>query len=300
MLNKQLFLKVFLFWLHLCLQLKLPLKRNVLLPKKRDLPLHKEEVSMLKNIVCFIGLSFSLAASASLISYNGYTLDTDTNIVTGGGVQWLQWDVTTNQSINTALAANGVFDGTNYGSGWELASNLQLASLFDAFSLFSTTNPNYTAHSSQSYNGSDTDDTAYAHLRQLFGDTDYHSGEPYGEVFDAYAAALALYGSNADGSGLYNLVSVIDDYTFHYTAPAPGYTAHYGDNAYLYQAQYSADYRSALTGIALVRAPKVTDAAVPEPPTLLVFSFGLLALALPRKKTSAFARRFIANLPRHG
>ena len=50
--------------------------------------------------------------NAALITHNGYMLNTNTNIVTGGGLEWLQWDVTLGMSISDALTnVAGTFDG---------------------------------------------------------------------------------------------------------------------------------------------------------------------------------------------
>ena len=40
---------------------------------------------MLKKTLALVGLSLSLTTNAATVTHNGYTLDTDTDIIIGGG-----------------------------------------------------------------------------------------------------------------------------------------------------------------------------------------------------------------------
>ena len=61
---------------------------------------------MLKKIlVASCLLVTSMASQATIISHFGYERDSASNIVRGGGLEWLMWDVTKGMSINEALAA---------------------------------------------------------------------------------------------------------------------------------------------------------------------------------------------------
>ena len=60
---------------------------------------------------------------AAPISFAGYSWDGSSNVVIGGGLQWLRWTETDGMSIDTAKATYG-------GDGWVLASNVQMAARF--------------------------------------------------------------------------------------------------------------------------------------------------------------------------
>ncbi|WP_339806835.1 hypothetical protein [uncultured Marinobacter sp.] len=66
-------------------------------------------------------------AYSGLITHNNYTLDTDTNIVTGGGLEWLQWDETLGLSIDDVTDPNSQYAQ----AGWSVVSDQQMAALFN-------------------------------------------------------------------------------------------------------------------------------------------------------------------------
>lgn len=80
---------------------------------------------MLKSTLIAVLLLIHQVSHAAPISYNGYTLNEDTNIVTedSTGMEWLQWDVTSALSSN--IAFNDI--AVNYqGGSWRLATNSEL------------------------------------------------------------------------------------------------------------------------------------------------------------------------------
>lgn len=86
----------------------------------------------MNRLVKFISvLGFTILAAACNPSTKitspggGYTHDTSTNIVVGAGYEWLRWDVSAGMSIEEL--------NTYASSGWELASNQQIADLFNDF-----------------------------------------------------------------------------------------------------------------------------------------------------------------------
>jgi len=79
-----------------------------------------------KTLLATSLLVTSVASQAALISYNGYERDTASNIVKGGGLEWLMWDAT--KSWTTSGAVKKYSD-----EGWKLATNSQMVSLFNAF-----------------------------------------------------------------------------------------------------------------------------------------------------------------------
>jgi len=64
-------------------------------------------------------------AHATLITHNDYTLNTDTNIVTHGSLQWLQWDETSNTSISD------FYNDAVLSKKWKFASSQQMSDLFN-------------------------------------------------------------------------------------------------------------------------------------------------------------------------
>ena len=242
----------------------------------------------MKKIIMGLSLLFTCSfANAALITYNNYTLDEDTNIVSGGGLQWLQWDVTVGMTINEALAdiADGIINGINYGSGWQLASNVQMAALFNAFVLGASQpwdeNEN-TGQQAVNYDGPGIEDVATdpeLQMVALFGSTDPDNIDTRGSD-DPLDFTGALFGNDLDGDDLYNYAVVMDDYAI------KNVRAFQGTN-YLLLDNYSADFRRSGNGglgVALVRAPlPPTDVA--EPGALALMALGLFGLVMRRKYT---------------
>ena len=222
---------------------------------------------MVKKVVTFLALTLPLSAAASTVSYHGYTLDTDSNIVTGGGLEWLQWDQTAGQSISAALA--------NYsGDGWRLATNTEMAALFNAFNFGSTfdTNENTTQEVSLY-------DSAYSfgvanEFIALFGDTYAGFNYDYGDPLESSAA---LFGIDPNQDGYYNFAVVTDEYDLVSGQLQPGRAAMYDDYRL---ATFSYSY----LGVALVQVTQV-----PLPASGWLFMSGLTGLMI-RKRLPSSAR----------
>jgi len=71
-------------------------------------------------------LLFSKMAFALSIEHYGYTLDTDTHVVTGGGFEWLRWDQTWGNSFDQALLDYS-------GGNWRIAHSTEMLGLVTAF-----------------------------------------------------------------------------------------------------------------------------------------------------------------------
>lgn len=199
-----------------------------------------------------------LPGYAETISYNGYTLDTETNIVTGGGLEWLQWDVTVGQSINTAL--------TNYGGdGWRTATNTEMAALYNEFGfgvVFDTdenTPQSATLVDDQYSFGSANE------FINLFGDTYQAAGNSY-NYGDQFERSSAVFGGDQDSDNLYNLASVSDEYTSSDGDPESG-------RAYLHIDYIGASTTRHSDGVALVRV-----SIVPVPAAAWLFGSALVGL----------------------
>ena len=115
----------------------------------------------------------------------------------------------------TALTADG--------GGWRLASNAELAALFNDFSLcdftftaVEGTNQNCTTPIAAASDGSpvDPDTEPDVQFVTLFGNTytEYPGNEGTDDVL---FGSFAFHGSDEDGDGLYNTSSVFDDLPLH-------------------------------------------------------------------------------------
>lgn len=69
-------------------------------------------------------LIMSMASHAGLISHYGYERESGSNIVVGGGLEWLMWGVTAGMSASSALTIH---------AGWRLATSAEMVSLFNTF-----------------------------------------------------------------------------------------------------------------------------------------------------------------------
>lgn len=219
----------------------------------------------LKAVIAGLTLSGSSFANATLLTLNGYTLDTETSIVSKGNIEYLQWSVTTSNSIESAL--NLYAD-----DGWSLVSNLLMSEIFTDFGFNSTNNENESVTTKGNYT-SDTDTTNYDHFIQLFGLTFTWAGtDGMGLGVDGFERTSALFGADMDGDGFYNSASVSSDYT--------SYSTELESSAEL-SADGNHNHTKAsrdLVGIALMRIQ------VPEPSTLAIFALGIVGLASRRFK----------------
>lgn len=174
-----------------------------------------------KLISVAAALVLSAGANAELISYNGYTLNTDTNIVTGGGLEWLQWTETEGMSVNDALSTH---------NGWRIATSTDVTNLINSFNfgLTSTYDPMEPAFSEI------TNSSALVNFMELFG------ARP-DQFFELSTAVL--FGGSIDGS---------------FSSIILGYNDELGDNALVaFPDSHNADSSGGLRGLALVKVSAV-------------------------------------------
>jgi len=226
-------------------------------------------VGLILSASCFVSV-----ATAGLITYNGYTLDEDTNIVTGNALEWLQWDETVGQSINIAL-------GTYSVDGWRLASNNDMSFLFNSFFPEISWDDDESTYQSHHTPWNPSENSQYSHLVELFGNTSPNAAEYNYNPLDLFFESCGLFGSDADQDGYFNRGCAYDDYTY-FDALING--ADYGDSyAYLGDdgdtSYYTRDTHLSDAGIVLVRS-----VSVPEPSTLAIFTLGIIGLASRRFK----------------
>ncbi|QCZ94368.1 PEP-CTERM sorting domain-containing protein [Salinimonas iocasae] len=220
-------------------------------------------------------------ANAALVTANKYTLDTDTNIVSDGTLEWLQWDVTSGLSINSSLEQY---------SGWSLASNSQMEALFSDFFSNNTWTSNeseYQLHSEAPFD----DVPIYNTFLDLFGSrvssSDIDNEEYSLTYLNSRQEISAFFGSDEDGDNRYNIASVKDwSYARKYIKQTqetrsvfqPANALMTKDNIRLTDSHNN-------YGVALVRPQQNADTVnVSEPATLMIFSLGMLGIVARRSK----------------
>ena len=198
---------------------------------------------MIKQTLALVGLSFSIATNAA-ISHNGYTLNESTNIVSGGGLEWLQWDETVRQSIDTALATYGH-------DGWRVASNVEMAELFSAFfPQLAWDTDEQTVQQLGLHDTLGSMDSPANMFITLFGDTYAAGGFQCCGTGDNLQKARAFFGADTDGDSLFNQAVVFDEYTSWDAKLHDGSADLYGDG-------HKASLYGVENGVALVRISEV-------------------------------------------
>lgn len=215
----------------------------------------------------------SSGVSAGVLTYGGYSHDTDTDIVTGNGLEWLQWDRTVGESINSIQSLLGTVEG----GGWHIASNAEMAPLLNAFNFgitFDTDeNSHQLIHTGYAFPDTEveTDETFVAMFGNTYTAGGFSSPSPNGHY---YTRATAIYGTDQDGDDRYNMVTVMGDYTNLHGYDVAGRITDFGDVV-------KPSSTNATYGVALVR--DVTP--VPVPAAIWLFGGGLLGfIGMARRK----------------
>ena len=214
-----------------------------------------------------LALALTTSANGAIISYAGYTHDTDTNIVTGNGLEWLQWDVTIRESINSIQDQLGTLDGGR----WRVASNAEMAQLFNAFDFGLTFDSDEkTGQYAYIPYTDDNDQVMNASLSfiAMFGDTYAAGGGSYCYETHCFSSSNAIFGLDTDGNTFYNEASVYDDYQHQRDGgPIDG-------RAMINLDGTSPNFGSGDRSIALVR----DVSPVPVPAAVWLFGSGLVGL----------------------
>lgn len=238
---------------------------------------------MLKKLVLLSGLLLtSLSAQATLISHFGYERDSASDIVIGGGLEWLKWDVTKGMSINSALSA--------YASlGWRLASNDEMASLFNSFEFGKTDWHANESISQIQYIPWDSAEELSSHAMfiSLFGFTSQLSCSIVNRATMCYSddepllSALAFFGADQNNNGLYNFATVQDDSILVLADGSIQFNSHM---ARISSDSQSVSLSSSGLGVALVRNSVPDIVAVPTPGSIGLLALGLVALGYRRRQ----------------
>ncbi len=226
-------------------------------------------VEVRKFIAAIVLVFATSQIDAATINFAGYTYNDATNVVVGGGLEWLRWTETDGQSINQAL--------TTYGpQGWQIASNAQMAALFNAFKF---TNVPIGAFDSDENThqffgtGSDGPTTLASDPEpifvSMFGNTDADFVGDDNAV-DGIERSGAIFGHDLDNDSVYNQAYVIDDYTSFTGQQVQGIVVLGSEIAQSFWSQPS-------SGVGLVRV-------VPLPPSVWLLGSALVGIATFSRK----------------
>lgn len=83
-------------------------------------------IQSLKLALFTLLLLASFNGASAIVESRGYSLDTSTNIITGGGLEWLNWDETIGLSETE-------FNQSPLASSWRVASSREMYNLLNTF-----------------------------------------------------------------------------------------------------------------------------------------------------------------------
>ena len=228
-------------------------------------------------------LTLSISLLAPVVS-QAYVLDTNTNVVTdaASGKEWLQWTETIGMSVMDDFSSFS-------GGGWRVASNADMAALFNDFFTTITwdADENTTLLDSPFTSYGDGIDQSYA-FGTLFGWTSWDSSvRPYdgadysGFYDDTLNITQALFGLDYDNDSRINFAQLTSEksYTDEDTINSREYAGMYAD------AYFGVNFYDISFGVALIRDLSATP--VSEPSTLALLGLGLAGLGVVRRKSKA-------------
>lgn len=232
---------------------------------------------MLKKMGCAVLLCLTMQTGhAALIEHNGFKRDSGSNIVSGGGLEWLKWDLTNYMTVNQALAAYG----SPANGGWQLATESQFGTMLNQFKL--TDNDWTTSDDLQLISPWDqNEESATNQLIKLFGftysaDCDFKPKDCLPGK-DSFVSTGAIFGKKTDTS-IHSTFTLFEDNSY-FNGDYWVYTDTYLHK--IMQEQDYSDYQNSQYGIALVRtARNDTPAPVSAPATSGILILGVFFLLL--------------------
>lgn len=152
--------------------------------------------------------SLPLTTNAGIISYGEFSKEEHSEIVTGLGMDWMQWSSTKGMSIKTALTAFSH-------DGWRVASVAEVTELFNYFvpaigwvESESVSQLGPTGWTDELSPDSELD----VQFQTLFGYTYAARASDYLDG-DRLEKTEAIFGNDENGNGRYGLAGMFDDYT---------------------------------------------------------------------------------------
>ncbi len=219
----------------------------------------------------------SSAVHSAIITYGSYSHDTNTDIVVGDGLEWLQWDRTIGKSWLEASTLKNTIEG----GGWEIASNAQIATLFNNFNFgFGVTfdsdeNTTQSVSTGIQTDGLSSDPSESDVLFvNMFGHT---MSNITSSMFPGSMFSGAWFGLDADNDLQINQAFVRDDYS-HTGISRPGEVTMKSDS-------YSQVIGHYNYGVALVRD---ATSSVPEPSILVLMAIGLIGFGFTRRRRAQY------------
>ena len=230
-----------------------------------------------RKILVSIGLLVSSSiCTAEIISYHGYTHDTSTNYVTGGGLEWLQWTATIGLTFNEAMEQYSA-------DGYRFATANDMQGIFNSFGWGGTLDVTTGGRQLEILVDEEDSFGLANEFIALFGDTYDASGLFYSvNGRDRHELSRVYYlNGEAFGNPYIRSFSVADEYWVQTDSRYPAYLSPGWarlDRDYL--GYYDTiGYRASMYGIALVRDAADDDTtSVSEPAlsSLYLLTFFLL------------------------
>jgi hypothetical protein len=238
---------------------------------------------ILSLLIPLLSLLFVPAGKAGLITYNNHTLDTDTKIVSGEALEWLRWDETIGMSIQQASSdlLSGHINGVDYGDGWRIATNEDMAALFQSFFPQIEWDNDETTWQSIGIDYVEGDDVTSSIITQflaLFGYT-YTDELTTGNPIDYRYFSTVLFGEDADNDGNINTAAVLDDY---YRWVQGDIYKPYNGEIRIRDESHGVEEWGSIYGVAFVR-DVVVD--VPEVSTFYLMFISMFGLILLRRRS---------------
>lgn len=200
--------------------------------------------TLVKHICILSTLLICHSTNAAIIKQNDFSLDTDTNVVTGNGLNWTRWDTLAGVSINQALSLYAP-------DGWRLASSEEMVEMYSHF----IPSVNWVASLDEN-----------SGIGEFISDDDYHALTTiFGVSLSAFGGiSNVIFGNDFDNDGAYRSAGA------YYTDfdPAAGI---YADDS-----RFTVDFSSSEHSVQLVKALSVRE---PKLTSVLIFLI-LLLLAI--------------------
>jgi hypothetical protein len=238
---------------------------------------------MLRKFFVLAGLLLaSVSAPAAVIEYKGYSRDSSSNIVTGGGLEWLKWDVTQGKTVRQAINEN---------SGWRLASVYEVIDMYNTFEFgrpFWDPSIKSMAHNEP---WSVDENSPHNAFIKLFGSSIRGQCNPapswcYSPEDNSLSVHVLFEGKDRNSLGI---AFVVEDSTL--LDNGLGASDRFGHIAHIMtEGVTDFEFSRPGWGFVLVRTPQTDPTPVSLPSSLSLLALGLAGLAYRRRKGATVQR----------